>query len=68
MNPSDFGKKTVCTVIDEHGERTTISLDKPVSDALHAELPNVHEWLQNAYNNVVADHPQLSRREKGNAV
>ncbi len=68
INPNDFGKKTNCTVIDEHGDMTTISLDKLVSDALHAHMPNVHEWLHGTYNEIAKNNPELSRREKGNAV
>jgi hypothetical protein len=63
-----FDERTLYTVTDEHGERTTITLDKFVADVLQECLNDVHSWIQEAYNKVVEKLPDVSRREKGDVV
>lgn len=61
-------EKTLYSIVDETGERTTITIDKFVADVLQMHLPDVHTWLQTAYNKVVVKRPELSRRQMGNVV
>lgn len=60
--------KTNYQIRNEHGEVTTITLEKWVADILQIELPDVHKAVQRAYDTVVKNHPELSRREKGNLI
>jgi len=60
--------RTNYTIKDEHADLTTISLPKPVADTLQLEEPDVHAWIQDAYNTVHRRHPKLGRRSKGNRV
>ncbi|MFL9998906.1 hypothetical protein PQR34_46765 [Paraburkholderia sediminicola] len=60
--------RTLYTVINENGERTTITLEKLVADALQASISDVHEWVQRAFDRVTEKKPELSRRERGDLV
>jgi hypothetical protein len=60
--------KTIYSIKDEHGEKTTITLEKWAADLLQEMLPNVHEWVQEKYELVCEKKPHLSRREKGDVV
>lgn len=60
--------RTIYTIIDEYGERTTITLDKFTADILQGWLPNVHAWVQATYDRVAEKKAHLSRREKGDIV
>jgi len=60
--------RTIYTVTDEVGDRTTITLDKVIADILQGCLPDVHAWVQTTYNRVAEKEPHLSRREKGDVV
>ncbi|MBK6630055.1 MAG: hypothetical protein IPG33_02890 [Betaproteobacteria bacterium] len=44
--------RTLYTIIDEVGVRTTITLDKWVADALQGWMQDVHLWVQETYNRV----------------
>jgi hypothetical protein len=57
--------KTNYQIINENSEKTTITLEKWVADILQLELSNVHESLQEAYNQLALNHPNLTRRKKG---
>jgi DNA-binding transcriptional regulator YdaS (Cro superfamily) len=61
-------KKTTYTIADEHGEKSTITIDKWAADLLQESLPDVHQWIQSKYDLVCSKKPQLTRREKGNVV
>jgi len=61
-------KKTIYTIIDEHDEKSSITIDKWAADLLQEILPDVHSWVQQQYSIVCARRPQLTRREKGNVV
>ena len=61
-------KKTIYSITDEHGEKSSMTLDKWAAELLKEMLPNVHEWIQEKYNLVCTKKPELSRREKGNVV
>jgi hypothetical protein len=61
-------KKTLYSITDEHGEKSTITIDKWAADLLQGMLPNVHSWVQEKYNRVCEKRPHLSRREKGDVV
>ena len=63
-----FDERTIYTITDEHGERSSISLDKMIADVLQGAIPDVHAWVQATYERVVAKKPHLSRREKGDVV
>ena len=62
------GKKTTYTITDEHGEKSSITIDKWVADLLQEMLPDVHSWIQMKYELVCMKKPDLTRREKGNAI
>jgi hypothetical protein len=61
-------KKTLYTVTDEHGEKSTITIDKFTADILQAHLSNVHAWIQDSYDRVALKKPGLTRREQGDHV
>lgn len=60
--------KTNYQIINEEGTPTTITLEKWVADILQIALPNVHEKIQSAYDKLLREKPELSRREKGNYI
>lgn len=60
--------KTNYQILNEDGEKTTISLEKWVADILQIELDDVHARIQILYNKICEQHPHLSRRQKGNAI
>lgn len=53
---------------DEHSNKTTITLRKWDADVLQSALPNVHAWVQQAYDRVINKYPHLTRRKKGDLV
>lgn len=61
-------RKTIYTITDEQGEKSSITIDKWAADALQELLPNVHDWIQEKYNLVAIKKPELSRREQGNVI
>jgi hypothetical protein len=60
--------RTVYSIRDEYGEKSSITLDKFTADTLQKYLPNVHEWVQKTYSRVAKKKPELGRREKGDLV
>jgi hypothetical protein len=60
--------RTIYTILDEHRQDTTITLEKYVADILQENLPDVHAWVQSTYDMVVAKRPHLGRRQKGDLV
>lgn len=69
MTTSDpFSERTLYTIANEDGERTTITLDKLTADVLQQLLPDVHDWVQRTYDRVAIRLPHLSRRERGDYV
>lgn len=69
MNFFEFPEgKTNYQIINEVGEKTTISLDKWVADVLQLELEDVHAKVQAAYDQTLSTHPELSRRVRGNYI
>ena len=60
--------KTNYQITNESGEKTTITLDKWVADVLQLEVDDVHGRLQIAYDRFLTEKPELSRRERGNAI
>lgn len=69
---SDEYERTVISIVDEHGENSSITLDKWTSDVLHENVKDVHVWIQRLYNAVCeknsSNNLKLSRRERGNVV
>ena len=69
---TDSNDRTNISIVDEHGEHSTITLDKWTSDILHKHLDDVHGWVQKAYGVVCKwntdNNKGLSRRERGNVV
>lgn len=65
-------ERTVISIIDEHNEKSTITLDKWTSDVLHEHLSDVHASIQKVYNSICGldkmKDLNLSRRQKGNEV
>lgn len=66
--PDPFEERTLYTIANEDGERTTITLDKLTADVLQQALPDVHTWVQQTYDRISKRKPNLSRREKGDLV
>ena len=60
--------RTLYSIRNESRGMTTISLNKLVADTLQESLPDVHAWVQNAFDRVTAMKPELSRRQKGDLV
>ena len=60
--------KTDYQIKNENWKNTTIRLDKWVADILQIALPNVHERIQLAFDKLLLEKPQLTRREKGNYI
>lgn len=60
--------KTNYQILNEDGEKTTITLDKWVADILQLELDDVHHRIQLAYNKVLQEKPGLGRKQRGNYV
>jgi len=60
--------KTDYQIKNESSELTTIRLEKWVADVLQLEMDDVHQRIQAAYEKLCKEHPELSRREKGNAI
>ena len=63
-----FEERTLYTISNEDGERTTLTLDKLTADVLQEILADVHVWVQQTYDRVAERKPNLSRREKGDLV
>jgi hypothetical protein len=61
-------QKTTYSITDEHGEKSSITIDKWAADFLQDMLPDVHSWVQEKYDLISEKHPQLSRRKKGDAL
>ena len=60
--------KTNYQIIDESGDKTTITLDKWVADILQIVLTDVHDSIQRAYDKSLKEKPNLKRRERGNLL
>lgn len=65
---SIFDERTLYSLDDEYGDRTTLTLDKISADVLQRHLPDVHAWVELVYSHVVDKRPDLTRREKGDVV
>lgn len=63
-----FENRTIYTIVNEHREKTTITIEKLIADVLQALFSDVHRWLQNAYDRVSTKYPNLGRRQKGDIV
>ena len=63
-----FNKKTIYSIRNESGQKSSITLPKIVADTLQKEISDVHLWIQKLYMQVVQERPYLSRRKKGNYV
>lgn len=60
--------KTNYQILNEDGEKTTITLEKWVADILQLELDDVHRGIQRAYDKVFQEKPELSRMQRGNYI
>lgn len=61
-------KKTTYTIIDENGDKSSITIDKWAADLLQESLSDVHVWIQSKFDLVCLKKPNLTRREKGDVV
>jgi hypothetical protein len=66
-----FAHKSIFTIEDEYGEKSSITLDKYIADVLTKHL-NVHEYLNNQYDSAVQYNVKnglkLSRIKVGDLV
>lgn len=60
--------RTLYTIRNESGEVTTITLYKLIADTLQESLPDVHAWVQDAFDRVSEAKPSLGRHQKGDLV
>jgi hypothetical protein len=60
--------KTTYSIRNEEGEKTSITLDKLSADVLQRSLPDVHAFVQKAYDRATEKYPKLGRRKKGDLV
>lgn len=60
--------KTNYQILNEDGEKTTITLDKWVADILQFEIEDVHARIKAAYDRTLQEKPHLSRRQRGNLI
>lgn len=60
--------RTIYSITDELKRNSTISLFKPVADFHQKISGNVHVLMQQTYNEVTKDYPNLSRRKRGDLV
>jgi len=60
--------KTNYQILNEYGEKTTITLEKWVADILQIETDDVHNRIQLLFNKLSKKDSNLSRRERGNAI
>lgn len=58
-----FDERTIYTITDEHGDGTTITLDKLTADVLQDCLADVHSRVQAAYDRVTQKLPHLTSHE-----
>ncbi len=63
-----FDQRTIYKIKDERGESSSITLDKLVADVLQMKVPDVHAWIQDAYDRVTTKKPDLGRIKKGDIV
>ena len=63
-----FDERTIYTIVNSDGERSTITIDKLTADVLQKLLPDVHDWVQKTFDRVSERKPHLGRREKGDLV
>ncbi|MES9902797.1 MAG: hypothetical protein ABW168_08950 [Sedimenticola sp.] len=61
-------QKTIYTIMNEYGEKTTISINKDIADFLHEKFTDVHKFIQETYNRVVKNHPKWKRLTQGDEV
>ena len=59
---------TQYSIIDDHGESTTISIDKWVADILQEHLNDVHQYIQDCFDRVTEKSPEVGRVTRGNWV
>lgn len=60
--------KTIYTLLNEDGDKTTIRLDKLTADVLQLSLSDVHTWIQGVFEDVGTEYPDIGRRKKGDIV
>lgn len=53
--------KTIFTFIDKFGEKSTLTLDKHVADALQNVVGDIHAWIQTQYDAIDAGKIQYKR-------
>ena len=58
-------QKTLYSTRNEDGARSTITIAKWAADLLQEILPNVHAWIQQRYDIVSVEMPNLSRVQRG---
>ena len=46
--------KTLFTFTDEMSEKSTLTFDKHVADSLHTIVGDVHSWIQQQYDGIIA--------------
>ena len=62
FDESDLAGKTIFTFNDEKGDKSTLTLDKYVADALPKHVGgDVHAWIQIQYDGIIAGKECFAR-------
>ena len=61
-------KKTIYSILNEEGVKSTITIAKWAADLLQEDLPDVHAWIQQRYDIVSMRMPDLTRYQRGRVV
>ena len=61
-------EKTTHPILDENNNKSSITMGKEETDVLQESGENVPDLIQETYDNIVKQHPNLSRRKKGDIV
>lgn len=65
---NSIADKTIFTFIDDAGEKTTLTFDKSVADALQKCVDNVHAWIQTEYDEIIAGKKNIARYIKASKM
>lgn len=53
--------KTLLTFNDKSGDKSTLTFDKAVADALQKIVPDPHAWVQKQYDGIIAGEERYAK-------